>query len=95
VCLDPHDLEQSLLRQRLIRETGWGETPDLVRLTEITRDVIAADLLDLARLVESDPQRDVAIFSGIVIHGPTSDWISPGPALVHTGTSHREHQLDL
>lgn len=82
VALEPDDLEQSLLRMRLLSELRYGEVPDLVALTEACR---RAALSDFEALVASrvgagadgaEPL-DVAYLSGVVVHGPDGeDWVA-------------------
>jgi hypothetical protein len=68
--LDPDDVEQSLLRQRLLGMIDAGEVPGLPALTELARRAAVEDMhrfIDLAR--GSEPV-DVAYLSGIVVHLP-------------------------
>lgn len=68
--LDRADVEQSLLRQRLLPMIGAGEVPGLPALTELARRAAVEDMhrfIDLAR--GSEPV-DVAYLSGIVVHLP-------------------------
>jgi hypothetical protein len=95
VDLDPHDLELSLLRQRLLRNIPYGHVPDLVEMTELARDAILADLTELARQLERRGPTDLAVFTGIVIHGPEGDWVAPARSYVHIGDDHDERALSL
>lgn len=78
ICLDlnPDDLEQSLLTQRLFGKFGFGEIPDLVTLTKITQHIIREDLERMIRLTVDPSTTDYAVFTGVQIHGPAhKDWI--------------------
>lgn len=78
-----NDIEQSLLKQRLIREGDLTVDTDLIELTKLTHRVALADLehLVMGRL---DPAiDDFVVISGIQIHGPAgADLIWPGASYV-------------
>jgi hypothetical protein len=70
VRFDRHDIEQSLLKQRLLEELDLRRLPNLLALT---RAAYAAGLADIEGLIEDtlDPARqDYAVLTGIQIHGP-------------------------
>lgn len=74
--LNPDDVEQSLLTQRLFGKIGFGEIPDLVTLTKITQHIIREDLERMIRLTADPSTTDYAVFTGVQIHGPAhKDWI--------------------
>ena len=96
VDLDPGDLEQSLLKQRLLRAITYGDVPDLVSLTRLARDVIYDDLVQLVSQLEHGADTDVAVISGVQVHGPGgSGFVAPGRAFVHVGRDRVEHELAL
>jgi len=69
VVLDPHDIEESLLVQRLRRVLGTGEVPDLPAVTELVRRAAVEELaLLLADLSTPDIVVDWALVSGVVVH---------------------------
>lgn len=70
VTLDPDDAEQSLLRQRLVRELRTDEVPSLLGLTDLTRQAAVADLRRFIDLARANEPVDVAYLSGIVVHLP-------------------------
>lgn len=77
VEFDRYDTEQSLLKHRLLPLVGYGNVPDLVDLTKLTAVTIKDDLRKILLTLasewsdaESDMPADVAIFSGVQIHGP-------------------------
>ena len=67
--LDPDDMEQSLLRQRLGPELG-DQVPSLVEVTEIARRVAVTDARRFIGLAGGDRPVDVACISGVVVHLP-------------------------
>ena len=76
--LDPDDLEQSLLKQRLFRRIPYGDVPDLVRLTQIMHETILEDLERGISLTVDPSHCAYAVMTGIQIHGPEDeDWIWP------------------
>ena len=96
VDLDPHDLEQSLLKQRLLRAITYGDVPDLVSLTRLARDVIYDDLRELVTQLEHGADTDVAVISGVQVHGPVGrGFVAPGRSFVHVGRDRAEHTLAL
>lgn len=76
--LDPTDVEQSLLKQRLAPVLPEGRTPSISELTELTRQVALTDLRRLIELGLDTSDSDFALVSGIQIHGPAGvDFVSP------------------
>ena len=96
VDLDPDDLEHSLLKQRLIRALPYGHVPDLVALTHLARDVILADLRELVHQLEHGVETDIAVISGVQVHGSDRrGFVAPGNAFVHVGRERVELPLTL
>jgi hypothetical protein len=96
VDLDPGDLEQSLLKQRLLRRISYGEVPDLVGLTRIARDAIYDDMAALVSQLEHGADTDVAVISGVQVHGPGgSGFVAPGRGFARIGRGRVEHELAL
>lgn len=74
--LNPDDVEQSLLTQRLFGKFGFGKIPDLVTLTKVTQHIIREDLERMIQLTVHPSTTDYAVFTGVQIHGPAhKDWI--------------------
>ncbi|MEO8327987.1 MAG: hypothetical protein ABI618_19230 [Nitrospirota bacterium] len=74
--LNPDDVEQTLLTQRLLGKFGFGEIHDLVTLTKVTQHIIREDLERMIRLTVDPSTTDYAVFTGVQIHGPAhKDWI--------------------
>jgi len=79
-ALDADDLEQSLLKARLMQHLEWGQVPNLAELTLLTGKVILADLERMIGLTVDIETADYAVLSGVQIHGPK------GAALFWPGT---------
>ncbi len=63
-------MEYGLLRLRLSARIEPGASPDLVDLTRLAHRVLAEDL-EATVLDGLDPERaDVAVYTGVQIHGP-------------------------
>lgn len=76
--LDMHDIEQSLLKKRLLDHLSNGDTPDAVDIVRLTESVIRADLLYEIQATVDSAQVDYAVFTGIQIHGPDrQDYVFP------------------
>jgi hypothetical protein len=93
--LDPNDVEQSLLRQRLLRRIPYGTIPDIRDLTEITREVILEDLRGVTKRMPGWARADVAVFSAIHIHTPRGDFVQPGWSFVRAGDEGTERTVEL
>jgi hypothetical protein len=68
--LDVDDVEQSLLRMRLVDLVPPGEVPSLIELTELARIAAVQDLHRFVDLARGHEPVDVAYISGIVVHLP-------------------------
>lgn len=82
---DPLDPEFVLMKQRLLGHIPYGEIPDLVKLTKVTREMIAEDLEQLVQATLDPQHADSAVMTGIQIHGPENRhyvWPAPGSAVV-------------
>ena len=66
---DPDDMEQSLLRHRLLQRLQWGAKPDLVELTQRVRQEALDSLERMIALTVDVKEADYALFNGIQIHG--------------------------
>jgi hypothetical protein len=83
VVLDPHDVEESLLVQRLRRVLGSAEVPDLPTVTELVRRAAVEELaLLLSDLSTPDVVVDWALVSGVVVHLHDVDAVSASSATV-------------
>lgn len=77
ITIDEEDIEESLLKRRLLTEIPYGQIPDLIELTKITRKVIQSDLEHAIEKVVDTKKSDYAVFTGIQIHGPDDNYIWP------------------
>ena len=83
VVLDPHDVEASLLVQRLRRVLGDAPVPGLPEVTELVRRAAVDELaLLLGGLSTPDVVVDWALVSGVVVHGHDEDAVSVSSATV-------------
>lgn len=82
IRLDEEDIEESLLKRRLLRELKYGEVPDLLTLTKITLKAIVEDLENIIQKVVDPKKADYAVISGIQIHGPEENYIVPDESYV-------------
>jgi hypothetical protein len=79
LTFDPVDIEQSLLKQRLLPELPFGRVPDLIELTRATYGAIVADLEALIGQTLDATEDDWAVLTGIQIHGVRNQpWFWPG-----------------
>lgn len=82
IRLDEEDIEESLLKRRILRELKYGEVPDLLTLTKITLKAIVEDLENIIQKVVDPKKADYAVISGIQVHGPEENYIVPDEAYV-------------
>lgn len=75
--IDPLDPEQSLVRERLAAELGDFSTLGPIGLTQAVADLMVADLWRLVEAVTVPSEEDVAVVSGILVHGPDGDYVQP------------------
>lgn len=77
ILIDEEDIEESLVKRRLLREIPYGHIPDLVELTKISRKVIQVDLEQTLKKIVDISKSDYALFTGIQIHTPYGNYIWP------------------
>lgn len=75
--LDFDDIEQSLIKMKLLQEIHYGQVPDLLELTKVALRVIQNDLKRMITLTADTNRSDYAIFTGIQIHGPGANFVWP------------------
>jgi len=81
LALDPDDLEQSVLKQHLLRKLRYGDVPNLVALTRIAHAVIVEELERMIQLTVDRARSDYGLFTGIQIHTPEGrHFVWPGSA---------------
>jgi len=78
--LDKHDPEQSRLRERIAPRVADARDADLLAITRIARDLIDLDTDEVIKVLRDDEiPADVAVFTGIHIHGPRgAEYVDPG-----------------
>jgi hypothetical protein len=82
IKIDEEDIEESLIKRRLIKEITYGDIPSLLELTKITRKVIQEDLeLAIEKVVDTS-KSDYAVLTGIQIHAPDANYIWPADSYV-------------
>eukprot|EP01129_Flabellula_baltica_P010575 TRINITY_DN448_c0_g1_i1.p1 TRINITY_DN448_c0_g1~~TRINITY_DN448_c0_g1_i1.p1 ORF type:complete len:467 (-),score=98.57 TRINITY_DN448_c0_g1_i1:49-1449(-) len=67
VSLNPLDVEQSILRQKVINKLKYGEIPSLIRLTKLTQEIILDEVMRTIKEVVPD-KCEYAVLSGVQIH---------------------------
>ncbi len=75
--MDMQDIEQTIIRQKILSQLKYGTCPDLVGITTLASQIIAADVGHLLSGLDSSIFH-YAVMTGIQIHGPMgSQWIYP------------------
>ena len=83
LALDPDDLEQSVLKQHLLRKLRYGDVPNLLSLTRIAHAVILEELERMIQLTVDPKRSDYGVCTGIQIHAPEGrHFVWPGTAYV-------------
>lgn len=82
ITLDEEDIEESLIKRRLLKEIAYGYVPDLLELTKITRKVIQADLENVIEKVVDKTKSNYAMLTGIQIHAPDVNYLWPADSYV-------------
>ena len=90
ITIDEEDIEESLLKRRLLTEIPYGQIPDLIELTKITRKVIQSDLEHAIEKVVDTKKSDYAVFTGIQIHAPDGNYIWPSESYVVANGKRKE-----
>ncbi|MBE0425263.1 MAG: hypothetical protein IBX72_01280 [Nitrospirae bacterium] len=94
ITIDEEDIEQSLLKRRLLREIPYGQVPDLLDLTKITRKVIQEDLENALEKVVDTTKSDYAVLTGIQIHAPDTNYIWPADSYVVINGKKQELKIE-
>jgi hypothetical protein len=94
IKLDEEDIEESLIKRRLLKEIPYGHIPDLIELTKITRKVIQEDLEHAIEKVIDTTKSDYALFSGIQIHAPDANYIWPADSYVVVDGKKQELKIE-
>ncbi|RAQ47788.1 hypothetical protein B9S53_03495 [Arthrospira sp. O9.13F] len=74
---DMQDIEQSIIRQKIISALKYGDKPNLVEMTQLASKIISEDVEKLLSLVDNFVF-NYGVMTGIQIHGPMdTHWIYP------------------
>ena len=90
IKIDEEDIEESLLKRRLIKEISYGDIPSLLELTHIARKVIQEDLEHAIGKVVDTSKSDYAMLTGIQIHAPDGNYIWPSESYVVANGKRKE-----
>ncbi|ELR96607.1 FHA domain-containing protein [Gloeocapsa sp. PCC 73106] len=75
--MDMQDVEQTIVRQKILSHIYYGDKPDLIEMTKLAAQIIAKDTQNLLSAVDTSIFK-YAVMTGIQIHGPMdTTWISP------------------
>jgi len=74
---DMQDIEQTIVRQKILSHLKYGEAVDLVKLTKLAGQIIADDVRGLLAPLDTSVFH-YGVLHGIQIHGPfESQWVYP------------------
>ena len=74
---DMQDIEQSIIRQKILSSLQYGDKPDLVEITKLACQIISNDVEKLLDTLDRSIFK-YAVMTGIQIHGPMdTHWIYP------------------
>lgn len=94
LSLDPHDLEQSLLKHRLLEGLAHNRLPSLLEITYAAHEVIRDELRWMVEHTVDRATTDWAVLTGVQIHGPMGDWVWPGESYSVIGGVERPLTLE-
>jgi hypothetical protein len=94
IKIDEEDIEESLIKRRLIKEITYGDIPSLIDLTKITRKVVQEDLEHAIAKVVDTSKSDYAMFTGIQIHAPDANYIWPADSYVMVEGKKQELKIE-
>jgi len=94
IKIDEEDIEESLIKRRLIKEITYGDIPSLLELTKITRKVIQEDLEHAIGKVVDTTKSDYAVLTGIQIHAPDANYIWPADSYVVVDGKKQELKIE-
>ncbi|WP_373693580.1 hypothetical protein [Limnofasciculus baicalensis] len=74
---DMEDIEQTIIRQKILSKINYGDKPDLVEITKLASQIIFNDVEKLLSPLDTTIFQ-YAVMTGIFIHGPLeTQWIYP------------------
>lgn len=75
--MDMQDIEQTIIRQKILSTLTYGDKPDLIEITKLASRIISDDVKNLLNILDSSVF-NYAVMTGIQIHGPLgTHWIYP------------------
>jgi hypothetical protein len=75
--MDMQDVEQTVVRQKILSTIHYGDKPDLVELTKVASQIVSRDVQNLLSAIDTSVFK-YAVMTGIQIHGPMdTTWIYP------------------
>ncbi|HEY9676107.1 MAG TPA: hypothetical protein V6D11_31990 [Waterburya sp.] len=75
--MDMQDIEQTIIRQKILSTLTYGDKPDLIEITKLASQIISHDVETLLNTLDSSVF-NYAVMTGIQIHGPLgTHWIYP------------------
>lgn len=95
LSMDDIDLEQTLLKRRLLREIPYGHVPDLLELTRIAQRAIQKDIEYALNTIIDKTKSDYAMITGIQIHGPEDNYIYPASCYAVVNGIREEIELNI
>lgn len=93
--LDDGDIEMSMLRRDLMAALGPDATPTLPELTGLARRRATDTMIHLTDDLVRAADADVAMISGVVVHGPVEDRVEVSEAWASLGGDGVRHPLAL
>jgi Limiting CO2-inducible proteins B/C beta carbonyic anhydrases len=70
LCHELADLEESLIRQKILSHIKYGGKPDLIRMTKLAGKIISVYLNNLLLKQLNSEVFNYAVMTGIMIHRP-------------------------
>lgn len=75
--MDMQDIEQTIIRQKILSTLTYGDKPNLIEITKLASRIISDDVKNLLNTLDHSVFK-YAVMTGIQIHGPLSThWIYP------------------
>ncbi|HEY9633915.1 MAG TPA: hypothetical protein V6D14_10940 [Coleofasciculaceae cyanobacterium] len=75
--MDMQDIEQTIIRQKILSTLTYGDKPNLIEITKLASEIISSDVENLLNTLDSSEFK-YAVMTGIQIHGPLgTHWIYP------------------
>ena len=75
--MDMQDIEQTIIRQKILSTLTYGDKPNLIEITKLASEIISSDVENLLNTLDSSVFK-YAVMTGIQIHGPLgTHWIYP------------------